>query len=269
MSKINNISIDEIKQYMRCPLAYKLYNVDKIKSPLSLQETFDKNLRQCVMFFYYSILNEGRILTEDQFKKKWEGLCKIRKDQTGLQYILTPSRDAGGINYIYSDEKREKEMAIKGWIVLKNFYRDFINNPGYPIVLDLEYEVLIDNVWVTGKIDLVRTVEDNKEELVLTKVIHSKGKTISQYILDTSIDISLEVYAFRKMFRQEENRIEVYFTDSREIMQTSRNQNDMQRMGIIINNIYEGISRQIYYPRDDTSCQFCKSMQYCKMWKGE
>jgi len=243
------IGIEEIKDYIRCPIRYKFKHVDYI--PISMDP--DEYYRDCLkltIFFYYFCIMEKKANLFDVLLRKWESLW-FNKDI---------SKD---FNEDYLRHKSSEAITY-----LTDFYKRVAAENVTPIAVNFPYEAVLpgeENIHVIGTIDLIRVINDQTKHRETQLVDFSTARyPLTDFLLKNDISLSVASYVFRKTFKIKEDRIKIIGVSRKTDMTTSRNGADFIRAEKIIRNICKGIKNKVYYPvPNNINCSYCKYKVFC------
>jgi hypothetical protein len=243
------ISINEIKEYIKCPLFYKLKNIDNIPIEKTIDEYFKDYFKVSLYYYYFSLI-ENKQQSFEQMVKKWESLWFNRN----------MIEDFG--------EDMIKEKSNKAILMMSNFIKRFANEKSVPIATNLQYEAIFqgkENLHVLGVIDLIKIINDRtiKKETCLCDFSLSQ-KTPELFFMKNNLNLSVGSYAFRSSFKEKEDKVIVYSMNASEGVTTTYSGSDYLRSEKIIRNIYEGIRSGAFYPAPNhISCSKCGFMGFC------
>lgn len=261
-----DLSFKQLKEYIQCPLMFKLKNISGLKDIENLYDHYNASLVKTIQQFYYGIMDNGSIISEDSLRQKWEHNFCQDKAMNPQHYMLKPIY--GSVidtrNRIRSPELDLRTYTVDGWGLMQTFHRNNKENPGYPILIDHEYVIEIGEDRITGKINLVRTIDD-KLQLI---VIDTRKFQPQSFEIDNNMDVTLQFYAFSKMFG-EIPEINYYFVKKNEFTKTVRSKTDIEKSIKVAQNILKCVKQNIYYPRQTTYCQGCRMQDLCSKWDGK
>lgn len=144
------LSIDEIVDYSVCPMLHYFKYVDtKSDCKIDMLDKYKQDLLKVIRYSFYMI-QQGETLQIHSLTNMWGKLWIKDKRKSHIVFSeSTASRD------LYND-KRVK--GIEGIVKFRDF---LLKNPGYPIVVDKEYKVKIDDdLYIKGKFQAIREVEN-------------------------------------------------------------------------------------------------------------
>lgn len=261
-----DLDYKQIKHYIQCPLMFKLKHLTGLKDVENLYDHYNTSLVKTLQQFYYSIMDGGTIMSEDALRQKWEANFCDDKAVNPQHYMLKPIY--GSVidtrNRVRSRDLDMRTYTVDGWGLLQTFYRNNKDNPGYPILIDHEYRIPFGDDAVTGKIDLVRVINDKPELIILD----TRKQQAVPFEIETNMEVTLQAYAFTKMFDTIPD-IYYYIIKKNEFVKTTRSKTDVERAIKIAQNIMKSVKLNIYYPRQTTFCQGCRMQDLCSKWDGK
>jgi len=243
------ISINEVKDYMKCPLYYKFKHSDCIYDDLTIGQLFKIHLKSAIGYYYFSIIDDLPKHYKSMLKK-WE--------------MLWYSSDM----LKKFDSAELDEYSNKAIPMINNFYTKSNEEKGAPVAVNFTYEVTLageDNIDLTGEIDLIRILNDRtrSRETQLVKFFTSNSR-LDEFLMRSNIDMTMASYAFRDSFKKTENVILCRNVYRKEDFRTSRNGADYTRAIKSIRNICRGIKERVFYPiNNKISCSTCRYKVFC------
>src|SRR5665213_2353861 len=178
--------------YAKCPLYYKLKNVDCLPEEKRIDEYFKEHFKLALYFFYFSII-EKKPKSFDLMMKRW-GELWFSNDMLGL--------------FSQEDLSKKSNEAVG---LMNAFFNKYSAQPCTPIAVNMQYEAIFEgseNLHVTGEIDLVKIVNDRtaRRETILSQFSLSKHAP-DTFMLKNNIPLSVASYAFRSSFKAKEDKI--------------------------------------------------------------
>lgn len=243
------ISIKEIKDYIKCPLYYKLKNLDEIPFDKSINSYFKDYFKLALYFYYFSLLDKKKKSFE-LMMKRWEELWFSRE-------MLD----------LFSEEELKKK-SNEAAILMNTFFKRFSDEPITPIAVNFQYEAIFEgkeHLHVTGDIDLIKILNDrtHKSETCITMFSMSKNYP-DTFMVKNDLGMSVASYAFRSNFKTQEDKITLQNISCSEDTPTIRTGNDFLRAEKAIRNICNGIKNGVFYPSpNNISCGDCPYKLFC------
>ncbi|MBU1179258.1 PD-(D/E)XK nuclease family protein [Patescibacteria group bacterium] len=249
-------SYSALSTYKNCPLKFKYQELDKIKTPRSVEAIF------------------GTII-HSALKKVFE--------RTPLYPSLDEVLDFFGNQWLEKsknlEEKTIKAYFDEGVSLLKNFYKK--NPPWNFNVVELEsrFETTIEdkeneeNHVLAGIIDrLDKNPQNNTYEIIDYK---TAKRMPSQKDLDNDLQLSLYHLGLLKKWprlKPENIKLSLYFLKHNEKIETARTQESLEKTRQEILNIINEIQNLVksgkeFIPTPSGLCDWCGYQKMCPMWK--
>ena len=243
------ISISEIRDYIRCPLYYKLKNVDEIPYDRSIDSYFNDYFKLALTYFYFSLL-EKKKKSFELMMNRWE--------------ILWFSEEMLQI----FPEAAMKEKSNEAVSLMNSFIKKFSDEPITPIAVNFPYEAIFEgkeNLHVVGKIDLIKILNDRTHKSETCIVMFSMSKhALDSFMVKNDLEMSIASYAFRSNFKTKEDRIIMQNVRCADDTPTIRTGGDYLRAEKAIRNICNGIKNGVYYPSPNAiACSSCSYKLFC------
>lgn len=256
------ISIDEVMDYIACPMLYKYRYVLKMEPPQpkrgraqknSVIEVYEKALKKMAHYIFNSI-QDGRYPTIANMAKAWGNVwIKPRASMQKIEYAETSWRDTHQI--------KERQ----GWNHTRAMQEFFKDNHGSPIMVNYKYDVEIGNHRITGSIDLVETVKNKKggEDIILTHFLVDE-KRIPNINIRRDWTVTAASYAFEKLIKVRESKIVYHGIVSGKHHNTVRDEDDYKQLEFLIDTIAKTIEMDLFYPRINERCYSCPFQKTCE-----
>lgn len=243
------ISIDEIKDYMQCPIRYKFVHVDRLPAPFD-SEKYYKECLKLTIFFYYFCMIEKKDISFDVVLRKWESLW-FNKNMTS--------------NFTDDYLRSKSNEAVTH---LTDFYKKIYGEKIIPIAVNFPYEAVLpggENLHVVGSIDLIRVVNDKTAQRETQIVSFHVSKHLpDEFTIKNEISSTVASYVFRKTFKTKEDRIKIISVAHKSDSVTTRTPGDFNRCEAIIRNVCAGIRGKVFYPVPARNvCPRCSYRLFC------
>lgn len=229
---IIRLTQEAVQDYIKCPNFFYMKYMTKLSSKDDLSY---HDLLQSVINAYLTHLMDGKVMTMDKVKNKWDKLVDEHK--------ISDKKILDGIGYfnVFDNYCRTNKVMIAN-----------INTP---------YEISFkDNIIINGNIGTIR-YNNNKFELF---VVETSQKTPEQILLDMSLKYTFQIYALNYMKTDFKiSGVRIFHVKSGHEFTTYRTQKDFDRLEKTINVIGRAIRNDIFYPREDHMCPVCNFKNYC------
>lgn len=236
------ISIDQIKDYINCPLFYKLKYIDEIEYTPSDSEYYNSKIKNIMLSYFTALLNQEEI-EFNVFKSKYSSI--IYQMTHNSMFIDSP---------ILKKSRTTSDMAaIVAFYEWAKQYK-----PKDVIAINKEYAININGINVYGNIDIV---------LSGGKILELKAWDSSDdFYVNTDIEIYLNTIAFKHIYGKYPKEY-IVRTKNGKLYVLNKDENDLERVVHILKDVNECIKNNIYYPRWNITCKKCCYQPICLNWK--
>lgn len=253
------ISYSAIETYKNCPLHFKYQELDKIKTPKSIEAVFGTAVHKALRkMFEKSPLFPTTDEVIDFFQEKWHLSLTTISDQ---------------------NEESSRAYFQEGVSMLKNFYKK--NPPWNFNVVELEsrFEVIIEdkqtqeNHVLAGIIDRIdKSPDNNVYEIIDYK---TSKRMPSKDTLDKNLQLSIYNLGILKKWphlKPEDIKLSLYFLKHGEKIETKRILKDLEKTKEeilkIINEIQDlSQNNKEFIPTPSALCDWCGYKKQCPMWR--
>lgn len=249
MSVRQIISIEEVKDWMFCPLYWKYKHKDKVEAnsmSTVIIDKFKRDVRSIARYVFQELYNTGVYPSLKEVKKAW-GDRWYGTDVTRKDFLLKMSH--------WQDIYWNKE--IEGINSIVRFYRDYEDNFGQPVMCSTLYTVEMGDIEIRGEVDIVRVI-DRKIELIYLDTnpypVH----------IDKDIAITCASYATRKLLGKKEDYITCYHLPTGQKTRLTKNKEDFILVYKIIKRIYAAMKNDLVYPVLNRTCHNCRFNYLCR-----
>lgn len=247
------ISIGEIMDYSKCPMYHFLKHKKKISTDkIDIIEKYEEDILKVIYYSYYKLQENDPIRTED-IKAMWGRLWI--KDKRRNNIVFTDS-------YMHKDTYNTKR--VKGLESLLKF-KDFLaNDIGYPILINQEYKIKIDNIILSGKFDIVREVINSNEEKEIQTCMFISDRDVPKLTQKYDLKFHCDALAIQGMVDEKLKMSHMihYFEKSKTIVKKHclMNNDVFIHQVKTISNL---IKNNIYYMSVTDNCQKCMYSELC------
>ena len=230
---------EQLWSFANCPVQYDLaYNKKTIpKKPPMFGEYV-----QIVANAFFSNLMNGKILSRDEVKRKWDSVCN--KNPT-----IDARKCVEGIGKLISMYSWAERIQLR------------ILDIAVPYVLLFQGK---DNSLyeVAGQIPTLALTKENVPELL---VIDWSDKHTNQVRTDMNLHYTLQCYAYHNKTKKNLG-IHVHNVKHNVEIYSYRGKFDYERLRTTVSNIGFSIKNGLYYPRENPMCVSCHAAGACKSW---
>ncbi|UCG68186.1 MAG: PD-(D/E)XK nuclease family protein [Thermoplasmata archaeon] len=171
------LSYSSISTYIECPLKFKLKYVDGLKEKPKPYLSFGSSLHEALQFLY-----------------------SYRPPPPSLEAVLKYYEE-NWISEGYANEEEEEGYFSYGKKILKDYYNTCIKEYKPPVAVEHKFDIEIDGLPVTGFIDRIDKLKDDKTEIIDYKsgknifdrshVEENEQLTMYQLAVEESIGLSV------------------------------------------------------------------------------
>ena len=258
LRKQPHLSHSGISDYIECGLLYKFARIDKIKRPfrsdaLELGSTIHK-----VLADFYQAKMIGEILPLDELQQLFETYWKKTAENKG--------------DIKYKAGKDYKSLLQEGKHLLKAYYDRLPEEDYRVLAIEEPFQFTIEGIAVPiiGIFDLVE--EDESGAVIITDW-KTSSKAYSLADVDKSLQLTLyhlavqmNGYSDREILLRFDCLIKTK-TPTFDQYYTVRTEKDSRRALKKIQRVWEGITKGIFIPNDQSwKCKYCTYKSSCEEW---
>ncbi len=248
-----HLSYSQINTYLMCPLKYKFQYIDLIRPAFTSSAlVFGSAIHEAVGAFYQSVL-EGDCLTvsqvHDVYRQIWESQNK--------------EHEIGFFNGDSGDSLSKKVQSM-----LSVFVEQF--DPSVQIIgVEEPFSVEIEGTPpLVGWIDSVELASDGTVTIVDLKTASKRysEQNVRSNLQLTCYSLGAKSLGFNGDTRY---RLDVLLkTQKPELVkyETDRTETDRVRMTKTMKTVWEGIRKEIFFPKEDWQCGQCAYGKICGEW---
>lgn len=244
------IDIQDIQDYMFCPVYLKLKKDNISTNNIYIQSKYDEVIKKFT-YAYNDKLSNDKVSFNDV------------KNYFGRLWMLNKNKE----DYIYMQSSKNdtyNKLRVKGINKTITFHEHNIKNPYKPIATNYKYAIdIMPNIKLTGSIDLIRE-KDNLVQVVSYIPTHNYSSINN---LNNDIKTVASVFAFRKIFNTEEDSSVVYSFDRDKEYLLNINDTTFNKLKFNIMNVVNSIKNNIYYFTSYDRCSKCKYSNLCNQKK--
>jgi DNA helicase-2/ATP-dependent DNA helicase PcrA len=169
----HNLSYSHISTYQKCPYQFYFKYFLGIPGMESQSRSFGMTIHNTLRAFY------------EEFRRYKQGLPGISDlpDKKDLMNIYKSKWIPSG----YEDKDQEQNRFVKGKVLLKKFYDEFVSKDQNPIWLEEKFRVHLEDFWFRGVVDRLDRKDDG-----LILIDYKTGKIPSR---DVGKDLQLALYS--------------------------------------------------------------------------
>lgn len=231
---------EQLLKYMKCSIIYdSIYN--KNMFVYKEKNVLIKLIDRIAKSFYLNLMN-GKILSTDILKRKWDVICK--------------------------DNNLNEHECLEGLSLIIKLFR-WANSEQLLIQdIDIPYNFLIksnkDKISFKGEISTIALDNNGNPYLLVTDF---SNKLPNQSLLDIKTKYTLDCYAYNKIYDKNLN-VKIHHVKTNKDFFTFRGYDDFERLENTIKNVVISIKNNLYFPRESIFCANCGFSNLCKVWHG-
>ena len=247
------LSIDEIVDYSVCPMLHYFKHVDKKSDcKIDMLDKYKQDLLKVVRYSFYMI-QQGETLQTHSLSNMWGKLWIKDKRRSSIVFSeSTASRD------LYND-KRVK--GIEGLLKFRDF---LLKSPGYPIVVDKEYKVKIDDdLYITGRFQAIREIENKDGEKEIQVCMFSPMGTNSRINNTYNLRFHCDALALEQYVQEDLKLSYLMFYIEKGKHSTKKYMDNKSMFLHNVKTISKLIKDGVYYMTSSESCDKCLYKGIC------
>jgi len=249
-----HLSYSQVNTYLCCSLKYRFHYLDQIEPPfVGSALAFGSCIHEAVGAFYQSCL-EGDPLSASQihdvYRQAWQSHSKERP-----------------IRFFNGDS--EESLTAKAQRMLEVFHEAF--DPAVQIIgIEEPFEVDLGKRVppLVGWIDAVELASDGTVSVIDLKTASKRysDQTVHSNMQLTCYSLGAQTLGFNGDTRF---RLDVILkTQNPELIryETTRTDADRERFLKLVKSVWQGIKKEIFFPKEDWQCGQCPFAYNCKSW---
>lgn len=259
MKKIENAenskSINEIVDYSECPMIHyfkyvKGYDVEGE----SLNFQYISKITEVIYAMYYRVKDKELVRTED-IKAMW-----------GTRWVTDKRKSS----LVFSDTKVNRndygDKRLFGLKTLLNYKKYLEANKCYPVLINYPYSIKIGNCEVTGTIEVLKEVQNDKEEKELQ--VCSYITDIHNAQLETLYNLKLNAsyIAINEMVDDKNVKIKKRMYNLSRHKETIKSVSTMNKEYVLhsLKTIINQINNKVYFMSPGIKCKTCSYKNKCQ-----
>ena len=248
------LTIKQVVDYCHCPMYYKFkYEHPDLKTEtINVLEKYDSDIHKTVYSFFGSIQN---------FEEPSLGALK-----RAFGKLWIGNRSAGQMLYSEPTSWRDthNERRKRGINTLVGIYDNFKDNPGFPVVVNKEYQIQIhEDLTLTGTWEVIREVEIKGTKEIQIIDFKVQDKIHNRIHVDKDLEISAASLAFQEAFEMKEDRILYYGLEKNKVHNTSRGERDHEVLKHTVTSVAKAIDQRLFYAAPGDKCYSCMYKGVC------
>lgn len=253
---------------MDCSLCYHLKYVEKV-TPAAALVIDDKNqiYQECMqeaIAYYYSGHMEKNPPTLKQMYDKFYTRWLEKTDNVGRNSILTRRLEDAGRH------KREENSRYvqRGYDGIQKFYRQNAQLPQSILAINHPFEVVFDEVIITGEFPVVREVmgSDKRRRIQVVNFPLSTRKP-DEDVLQRDLSLTMMALGFRHTFQADPDELLLHYINRDELIPIRRSANDYSRLLSVLEAFLQSVDTVKPFPRPGGHRGYSPYKEYCDNYR--
>lgn len=244
-------SMQQVLDYMDCPLCYDLKYVQKLAVPETVL-TDNKNIiyQECTreaIHYYYLEHQQGKPPTLKAVYDKFYSLWMEKTATLDQNSIFSRKLEDAGK---HGREERSRYIT-KGYETLKKFYGQNAKKKQAILAVNHPYEIILDNISIVGQFDLIREVMGTKSKRREIEIVSFQlsNRQPDGDTLERDLSLTAMEYAFRQMFQTAPDNFVLNYINRSEELKIFRELNEYKRMFAIFEGFVSSVDTVSPFPR--------------------
>ena len=228
------LSYSTLAYYLQCPIRYKYYEIDGIETP-----------RPSYLFYGASVHRALERMHKDLINGKKLSALEIKK-YIDTSWLSSP--------WMKQDEEVVLKSAALKWLEI--YFKEHASTFPFLYKAEEKFSFDMENVVITGKIDLIRKIEGDEREIVDFKT--SESKTARQ----EQTDLQMYLYAIgaERSLGMKIKRCTVHFLGDNKVVSFEWNEKKAAEAECFLKDLIGNIKEQKFEPRREY-CPFCREFK--------
>lgn len=247
------ISIDEIVDYSKCPMYYFFkYKQKASTDKIDVLSKYEEDLKK-VVYYSFCKMQEGEFIRVEDIKQMWGKLWVKDKRKTEL---------------VFSDSSLHKDTynvkRIKGLESLLSFKDYLADNKGFPIAINQEYKIRLDDMILTGKFEVVREIENSNGEKQIQVCLFKTDRDVPKLTNRYDMKFHCDALAIERMVEKDlKPNGMIYYLEKGKIITKSCSSIERQIFLHNIRTVASLIRNNVFYMSVNSNCQSCIYKDIC------
>ena len=249
-----HLSYSQISTYCMCPLKYRFHYIDRIEPPFTAAPlAFGSAIHEGVGAFHQSCL-EGDPLTPSQMHDVYRQAWKSQYEERQIRF---------------SNGDSEESLTAKAKGMLEVFHGEFdpsvqIIGIEEPFELDLGKRI----PPLVGWIDVVEQAPDGT---ITVADLKTAARKYSEHTVHGNVQLTCYSLGVRALGFNGDTRFRLDVllkTQNPELIryETTRTKADRERFLKLVKSVWQGIKKEVFFPKEDWQCGQCPFADPCKQW---
>lgn len=243
---VNSFSFSQLSTFNTCPLQYKYQYILKVPTLPSSAATFGEIVHKTLQKFYQEFLYDQSVNKDRLIKLYYENWVPVG----------------------FASKEHQEKMKNEGEKMLAGFYDTFHDDKVHIVALEKLFKIKMDeDIFITGKIDRVDSVDNNGIEIIDYKT----GRKPDEKELKKSLQLSIYALAATHKGLYNKKLAEVsltfYYLKDMQKVTMKRSVDEMEEMKKQIENTVGTVRKGVFKPKVGPWCEFCSFRMICEAWQ--
>ncbi len=237
------LSHSSISLYQECPFKYRLKYIDKIPEKPKYFFSFGQSMHMALEFFYgvKALPAPSRAELLHSLKEHW-------------------------VSVGYRDKVQEAEYFQQGKDILGRYYEEHVGDFRIPLYVEYNFQMTVDGVPVTGKVDRIDRLEDGR----LAILDYKTGKKLAVDRIETDAQLTMYQLACEDQLGAEVGQLTFYHLPSLKPHSVGRRpEAQVAELRRKIVGTAAAIVAERFDPKpSESSCRWCDYKTYCPIFSS-
>ncbi len=254
-------SFSALNQYLRCPLQYYFERILRIpRKSVGSGLIFGSAVHNALAVYHQGIQNEAEVKWQElqqEFLETWV----FREDEQTVEYKAKESRE---------------DLIAQGLALLKLYFEE----PPPQEIVTVEHQCYIpisnsDGEYLeTPLVAIADLVTREKDGVLKINEFKTSGRSYGEFEVERSLQATCYVNMLWESFGEwasvEFTVLVKTKTPKIQHLKTARNEDDLGRLGDLVENVERAVKNEIFYPVETPlNCSMCAFRQECREWKPQ
>lgn len=268
-SKYKKYTIEQVLDYMNCPLCYHLKHEKEVALPKNFLIDNKNIAYQEVMFetirYFYIEHQKGKPPTYKKLCDKFYRSWLEKTDSLDTMSILTRK-----MKNATRDAREEQSRYVKeGYRSLENFYKNNASTKQAVLAVNHPYNIKIKGIEITGNFDLVREILNPKSKLREIQLVNFQltRQKPSEEDLNNNLELLTMALGFKQIFGVHPDQFILYYPSRNDSVHLIHEPNDYRRSLQVLNAFRMSVDSVPPYPRPGAHKTLSPYKEYCDNYK--
>jgi RecB family exonuclease len=237
------LSHSSISLYLECPQKWKFKYIDKIPEKPRHFFSFGQSCHEALEFFYGSPLIPPSL-------------------EEVMAFFEEHWKTAG-----YKDAKQEAEYKQQGRKIVKDFYAKYAPTYKAPFFVEYPFNILVDGVAVTGKVDRIDKVDDKTVDIVDYKT----GKAFDLERVKEDAQLTMYQMAVEELLGMKVRSLTFYHLPSQTPLTSEPHDiEQVKELRQRIVTVASSIQKSQFDPKpEEWTCKWCDYKPHCPVFRHQ